>query len=137
MSGLVRVGELEITGEDQAVVDAYFAPDFKFHGPDGRELDYRGLQAYFGALRAAFDDLTIERGIVIVEDNYVACQTSIAGTFVREFTHTAVGPLPPNGQRVTFELTNIFRYDDEGRLTEEWIQTDNRSVLRQLGAEGR
>jgi predicted ester cyclase len=137
VSGLVRIGELEITGEDQAVVDAYFAPDFKFHGADGRELDYRGLQAYFGALRAAFDDLTIERGIVIVEHNYVACQTSIAGTFVREFTHSAVGPLPPNGQRVTFELTNIFRYDDEGRLAEEWIQTDNRSVLRQLGAEGR
>jgi len=137
VSGLVRIGELEITGEDQAVVDAYFAADFKFHGADGRELDYRGLQAYFGALRAAFDDLTIERGIVIVEDNHVACQTSIAGTFVREFTHSAVGPLPPNGQRVTFELTNIFRYDDEGRLAEEWIQTDNRSVLRQLGAEGR
>ena len=137
VSGLVRIGELEITGEDQAAVDAYFAPDFKFHGPDGRDLDYRGLQAYFGALRAAFDDLTIERGIVIVEDNYVACQTSIAGTFVREFTHSAVGPLPPNGQRVTFELTNIFRYDDKGRLAEEWIQTDNRSVLRQLGAEGR
>jgi hypothetical protein len=38
---------------------------------------------------------------------------------------------------VTFELTNIFRYDDEGRLAEEWIQTDSRSVLRQLGAEGR
>jgi len=100
-------------------------------------LDYQGLQAYFGALRAAFDDLTIERGIVIVEDNYVACQTSIAGTFIRELTHLAVGPLPPTGRRVTFELTNIFRYDDEGRLAEEWIQTDNRSVLRQLGAEGR
>jgi predicted ester cyclase len=46
-----------------------------------------------------------------------------------------VGPVPPNGQRVTFELTNIFRYDDQGRLADEWIQTDNRSVLRQLGAE--
>ena len=38
---------------------------------------------------------------------------------------------------VVFELMNIFRYDDAGRLAEEWIQTDNRSVLRQLGAEGR
>src|SRR4051794_7028713 len=42
VSGLVRVGELELTGENQAEVDAYFAPDFKFHGPDGRELDYEG-----------------------------------------------------------------------------------------------
>jgi hypothetical protein len=32
---------------------------------------------------------------------------------------------------------NIFRYDDPGRLAEEWVQTDNRSRLRQLGAEGR
>ena len=74
---------------------------------------------------------------MIVEGQYVACQTTIAGTFVREFTQSPVGPLPPNGQRVIFELTNIFRYDDEGRLAEEWIQTDSRSVLRQLGAEGR
>jgi predicted ester cyclase len=136
VSELVQIGELEITGEDRAVVDAYFAPGFVFHAPDGRELDYDGLQAYFASLRAAFEDRTITRGITIVDGDYVACQTIIAGTFVREFTHSPVGPLPPNGQRVTFELTNIFRYDD-GRLAEEWIQTDNRSVLRQLGAEGR
>lgn len=137
VSGLVRIGEKEMTGEDQAEIDAYFAPDFKFHGPGGGEWDYEGLKGYFAALRAAFDDLTIERGIVVVEDNCVACQTTIAGTFTREFTHSPVGPLPPNGQRVTFELTNIFRYDHQGRIAEEWIQTDNRSVLRQLGAEGR
>jgi predicted ester cyclase len=137
VSGLVRIGEKELTGEDEAEVDAYFAPEFRFHGPDGREWDYPGLKGYFAALRAAFDDLTITRGIVIVEGNYVACQTSIAGRFVREFTHSAVGPLPPTGNPVVFDLLNIFRYLDDGRLAEEWIQTDNRSVLRQLGAEGR
>ena len=137
VSGFVRIGEMMVAGENQAEIDAYFAPDFRFHGPDGRELDYEGLQSYFAALRAAFDDRTINRGIVVVEGHYVACQTTIAGTFVREFTHSPVGPLPPNGQRVIFELINLFRYDDEGRLAEEWIQTDSRSVLRQLGAEGR
>jgi predicted ester cyclase len=137
VTGLVRIGELEVSGENQAEVDAYFAPGFQFHGPDGRELDFEGLQAYFASLRAAFDDRAIERGIIVVEGNYVACQTTIVGTFAREFTHSPIGPLPPNGQRVVFELTNIFRYDDEGRLAEEWIQTDSRSVLRQLGAEGR
>ena len=99
VSRLVRIGEKEMTGEDEAEVDAYFAPDFRFHGPDGREWDYQGLKGYFGALRAAFDGLTITRGIVIVEGNYVACQTSIAGRFVREFTHSPVGPLPPTGAR--------------------------------------
>jgi predicted ester cyclase len=135
--GLIRVGEQELTGEDEAEVDAYFAPDFAFHGPDGAEMDYEGLKAFFASLRAAFDDLTISRGVMVVEGDYVACQTTITGTFVREFTRSPVGPLPPNGSRVVFELMNIFRYDRTGRLAEEWVQTDNRSRLRQLGAEGR
>ena len=137
VAGLVRAGELLITGEDDAAIRAHFAPDFVFHGPDGVGADREGLNGFFASLRAAFDDLTITRGIVVVEGNYVACQTSIAGTFVREFTHSPAGPLPPNGSRVVFELANILRYDDKGRLAEEWVQTDNRSLLRQLGAEGR
>lgn len=73
---------------------------------------------------------------MVVEGDHVACQTTIAGTFVREFTHSPVGPLPPNGNQVVFELMNLLRYDDAGRLAEEWIQTDNRSVVRQPGAGG-
>jgi predicted ester cyclase len=137
VAGLIRVGELELTGEREAEVDAYFAPDFVFHGPDGAESDYEGLKGYFASLRGAFDDLTISRGIMVVEGDYVACQTTITGTFAREFTASPVGPLSPNGRRIAFELMNIFRYDDQGRLAEEWVQTDNRSRLRHLGAEGR
>ena len=47
---LIRVGEQELTGEDEAEVDAYFAPDFVFHGPDGAESDYEGLKGYFASL---------------------------------------------------------------------------------------
>jgi hypothetical protein len=31
---------------------------------------------------------------------------------------------------------NIFRFDDHGRLVEEYVRTDYRSFLRQLGAQG-
>jgi predicted ester cyclase len=137
VKSLIRVGEQALTGEDEAEVDAYFAPDFAFHGPDGAELDYEGLKGFFAAMRAAFDDLTISRGIMVVEGDYVACQTTITGTFVREFTHSPVGSLPPNGRRIVFELINLFRYDEQGRLAEEWVQKDNRSRLHQLGAGGR
>src|SRR5947208_3632085 len=90
VASLIRIGEQELTGEDEAAVDAYFAPDFTFHGPDGAETDYAGLNGYFASLRAAFDDLTISRGIIVVEGDYIACQTTISGTFVREFTHSPV-----------------------------------------------
>ena len=137
VSGLVRISERLLTGEDEAEVDAYFAPGYRFHGPYGAQSDYKGIKEYFASLRGAFDARTITRGIVVVESNYAACQTKITGTFVREFTQLPIGPLSPTGKRVVFEEMNIFRYDDAGRLAEEWIQTDNRSVLRQLGAKGR
>ena len=135
---LRRAGELQISGEDQAETDSYFdTVHFRFHGPDGFEADYAGLSGYFRAVRAAFDDRSIRRGIIVAEGNHIACQTWIEGRFVREFAQSPVGPLPPNGQRVVWDLSNIFRFDDQGRLVEEWVRTDNRSFLRQLGAPGR
>jgi predicted ester cyclase len=138
VSRLVRAGQLQVSGEDQAELGTYFDQEnFRFHGPGGFEADYAGLAAYFASVRAAFDDRKITRGIVVAEGDTVACQTWIEGTFVREFTQSPAGPLPPTGTRVVMDLINIFRFDDDGRLTEEWVRTDQRSLLRQLGAPGR
>jgi predicted ester cyclase len=135
---LRRAGELQVSGDNQAELDSYFdTRQFRFHGPDGFETDYAGLANYFRAIRAAFDDRSIRRGIVIAEANYIACQTWIEGTFVREFTQSPAGTLAPNGQRAVWDLANIFRLDDQGRLIEEWVRTDYRSFLRQLGAPGK
>jgi predicted ester cyclase len=138
VSRIVRAGELEVSGEDQAEVGTYFDKDnFRFHGPDGFESDYAGLTAYFASIRAAFDDRKITRGIIVAQGNTVACQTWIEGTFTREFTQSPAGPLPPNGARIVMDLINIFRFDEDGRLAEEFARTDYRGLLRQLGAEGR
>ena len=113
----------------------YFAPGFAFHGPGSFESDYDGLQNYFASLRAAFDDRSIRRGITVVEGNTIACQTWIEGTFTAPFTHSPAGKLEPNGARVVWDLMSMFRFDDRGRLVEEFVRTDNRSFLRQLGAD--
>jgi predicted ester cyclase len=135
---LIRAGELEISGEDQAQTDTYFDTErFRFHGPDGFETDYAGLTNYFRSIRSAFDNRSIRRGIIVVEGSHVACQTWMEGRFVREFSASPAGSLPPNGQRVVWDLANIFRYDEQGRLVDEWVRTDYRSFLRQLGAQGR
>jgi hypothetical protein len=135
---LVRVGELEVSGEDQAEIDSYSdRENFRFHGPDGFESDYAWLTAYFTSGRAAFGDRKIRRGIIVAEGSILACQTWIEGTFTREFTKSPAGPLPPNGARIVMDLINISRFDVDGRLTEEHVRTDYRSFLRQLSAEGR
>ena len=76
---LVRAGELEVSGDDPAETDAHFdIAQFRFHGPGGFEADYPGLTAYFAAFRAAFDDRSIRRGLVVVEGNYVAAENTRA-----------------------------------------------------------
>ena len=46
----------------------------------------------------------------------------------------AIGePVGPTGQHAEWEVIHTFRYDDDGRLAEEWVQTDYRSFLAKLG----
>jgi predicted ester cyclase len=133
---IVKAGELVVLGDDKDEVASYFdTSNFRFHGPSGFEADYVGLMNYFKSIRAAFDDRSIKRGIIVAEGNYAACQTWIQGKFVREFTQSPEGTLPPNGQPIIFDLINIFRFDDQGRMVEEWVQTDNRSLLSQLSKQ--
>lgn len=65
----------------------------------------------------------------------IACQTWIEETFTRPFTHSPAGELEPNGARAIWDLMSMFRFDDGGRLVEEFVRSDNRSFLRQLGAK--
>jgi SnoaL-like domain len=135
---LIKAGELEVLGGPADEIASYFdTKNFRFHGAGGYQTDYAGLNAYFASVRAAFDDRSIRRGIIIVEGNLIACQTWIEGRFVREFTMSPAGSLPPNGARVMWDLSNIFRFDDDGRLVEEFVRTDYRTFLQQLGAAGK
>ena len=88
------------------------------------------------ALRESFTGFTISRAQILVDGNFVTSRTVMAGRFDKEFAYTPVGTVEPNGQQVQWELINIFRYTDEGRFVEEWVQTDTYDFLRQLGAVG-
>jgi predicted ester cyclase len=129
---LIRVGDEAIAREDDAALRAYFSEDYVFHGPGG-DLTFDQLRAYFGSLRAAFADLRLVREQIIADGNFLAARTTFSGDFTGVFTYSPVGPVDPTGQHVEWEVIGIFRYDDEGRLAEEWVQTDYRSFLRKLG----
>ena len=132
-TGLVRVGEDAIATQNDALLDTYYTEDYALHSPAG-DFDRDEIKAYFAALRASFGDFTIRRAQILVDGNYLSARTVMSGRFDKKFAYTPVGTLDPNGERVEWELINIFRYTDEGRLAEEWVQTDTYDFLRQLGA---
>lgn len=131
---LVRIGREAIAVENDAALDAYFGEEFVFHGPDG-DLKFAELKSFFAAMRAAFTDFQCERRQIFGHGDLIAARTNMSGIFDHDFTASANGTVQPNGKPMTLELINFFRYDNDGRLAEEWVQYDNLGFLRQLGAE--
>jgi predicted ester cyclase len=129
---LIRIGDEAIAREHDVVLRAYFSEDYVFHGP-GTDLSFDQLSAYFASLRSAFDDLRLVREQIIADGNFLAARTTFSGDFTGIFTYSPVGPVEPTRQHLEWEVIGIFRYDDEGRLAEEWVQTDYRSFLTKLG----
>jgi predicted ester cyclase len=129
---LIRIGDEAIATEDDAKLRAYFTDDYVFHGPGG-DLSFSELSAYFASLRAAFSNLRIVREQIIVDGNFLAARTTFSGDFTGVFTYSPIGPLEPTGQHLEWEVIGTFRYDDGGRLAEEWVQSDYRSFLTKLG----
>ena len=129
---LIRIGDQAIAREDDAALRAYFSEDYVFHGP-GRDLSFDQLSAYFASLRAAFAGLRLVREQIIADGSFLAARTTFSGDFTGVFTYSPIGPVEPTGQHLEWEVIGIFRYDDEGRLAEEWVQTDYRSFLTKLG----
>ncbi|HEX3795623.1 MAG TPA: nuclear transport factor 2 family protein [Acidimicrobiales bacterium] len=129
---LIRIGNEAIAREDAPTLRAYFREDYVFHGP-GADLGFGELSAYFASLRAAFSGLRLVREQIIVDGNFMAARTTFSGDFTGLFTYSPIGPVEPTGQHLEWEVIGIFRYDDEGRLAEEWVQTDYRSFLTKLG----
>src|SRR6202453_3921303 len=129
---LIRIGDEAIAREDDAKLRAYYTEDYLFHGPGG-VLGFEELRAYFASLRAAFSDLRIVRAQIIADGKFLAARDTFSGDFTGVFTYSPIGPVEPTGQHLEWQLIGIFRYDDDGRLAEEWVQTDYRSLLTKLG----
>jgi predicted ester cyclase len=129
---LIRVGDEAIAREDDVALRSYFSEDYVFHGP-GTELSFEELSAYFASLRAAFSDLRLVREQIIADGNFLAARTTFSGDFTGIFIYSPIGPIEPTGQHLEWEVIGTFRYDDEGRLAEEWVATDYRSFLTKLG----
>ncbi|WP_431959556.1 ester cyclase [Actinacidiphila sp. bgisy160] len=129
---LVRIGRDAISKENPGALRAYFSEDFAFHGPDG-DLGFEELSSFFSQMRNAFTDYYCERYEIVSAGNLIGCRTEMGGIFENPFDPTPVGTVQPHGKKVTLTLINMFRYDEDGRLAEEWVQYDNLEWLRQLG----
>jgi predicted ester cyclase len=120
----VNVGNFDIMQE-------LFAPDFVSHSPLGN-LSREDVAATLSAMRDALTDFEMATPVTFLEGNRAATMRTIKGTFDRELS-TPNGVIAPNGNPVQLDMNCVIRFDEEGRIAEDWTQFDNLSFLTQLG----
>lgn len=110
-------------------LDELLAPDYVNHSsslpdpPPGPE----GVKPIVAAMRRAFPDLhyTIEQ--MVIGEDAVAVRTRLSGTHVGDFFGIA-----PTGKRFEVTQMTLERFRD-GKIVAHWRNTDELSLLRQLG----
>ncbi len=115
------------------LVDELLDPDFVCHDPTSETGGFRGAQIvkeeieYF---RQAAPDLTfIIEDQIAAEGNKVVTRWRATGTHQGEFFG-----ISGTGKPIELNAMLIDRFDEGGKLVEEWISYDLLKPMRQIGA---
>lgn len=125
-----RLYELLNAGDIDGFGD-HMADDFIEHDTmPGLEPSKDGVKQMFRMYRASFPDMHMEAEDIMVAGDKVVTRGRVTGTH----TGDAFMGLPTTGKRVTVELIDIIRFDDDGQAREHWGLFDSLGLLQQLGA---
>jgi steroid delta-isomerase-like uncharacterized protein len=108
--------------------DQLYGPDWVGHFPGMPPLDAEGHRMYSLAMETAFPDLDRKVEDLLAEGDRVAARWTATGTHRGVFNG-----IPPTGKVATSSGITIFRIAD-GRIVEEWGESDTLGLLMQLGA---
>ena len=113
-------------------VDGYlaiYAPDAVVHGlPEHVTPDPSGHRAVLTDIRRALPDFRAHVDAVVAEGDLLAARITYTGT------HEGVmSGAPPTGRLLTWDAMTFRRFDEEGRVVERWIISDDLGLLHQLG----
>ena len=114
------------------VVDEVLDPNFVCHDPNSEAGEVRGADTFkeeIGWFRNAFPDLTYTVEDQIAEDDKVVTRWTARGTHQGEFFGVA-----PTGKRLQMSGIQIDRFEEGGKMVEEWPECDLLGAMRQMGA---
>src|SRR5918911_5034620 len=114
------------------VVDEVLNPDFVCYDPNSESGEIRGAETIKGEIeyfRNAVPDLTYTVEDQIAEGDKVVTRYTASGTHQGEFFGVR-----PTGNRIEMSGIQIDRFDESGKMVEEWPEYDLLGAMRQIGA---
>ena len=114
------------------VVDEVLRSDFVCYDPNSEAGEIRGADTIKGEIeyfRTAAPDLTYKVEDQVAEGDKVVSRYRVSGTHQGEFFG-----VPGTGNLVEFTGIQIDRFDESGKMVEEWPEYDLLGAMRQIGA---
>jgi predicted ester cyclase len=127
-----RFMEESFGGGEPELVDELLDPDFVRYDPYIEAGAVRGAQIVKENIvwfRNAFPDLTCTIEDQVAEGEKVVSRWTVRGTHQGEFFGVT-----GTGNRVEFAGIQIDRFDESGKIVEEWAEFDLLGAMRQMGA---
>jgi steroid delta-isomerase-like uncharacterized protein len=114
------------------VIDEVLHSDFVCYDPNSEAGAVRGADTIKGEIeyfRNAVPDLTYTVEDQIAEGDEVVTRWKATGTHQGEFFG-----VPGSGKRLEMSGIQIDRFDESGKMVEEWPEYDLLGAMRQMGA---
>lgn len=118
---------------DHTVLAEMVADTFVLHCPDGSKKNRDESRDTYSAMRNALSSFTLRCDPILIDGNLLSARTIMEGNFTEPFIIEPMGRAEPNGRAIHFETISIFRFDEDRRLVEEWAQSDNMTLMAQMG----
>lgn len=123
---LRRVADEMFNRRNEAIIDAYYSPDYVQHNPMAPPGP-AGVKQFFRLVFAAFPDLKVS------VDHLYAEGDKVFAFMIWEGTHE--GPyfgIPPSHRKIRYKTAEIMRLVD-GKMVEHWDVVDSNPILEAAG----
>lgn len=125
---IVEYVEKVWNGGNVAALEDLTTPGFVYRLGDQPPRDRAAMHQFLATTRSAFPDWRVEIWALLMDRGMAAV------CWYGNVTHQGhFHGIPPSGRQIRVSGINVYRIVD-GKIAEEWEQTDSLSMLRQLGA---
>ena len=108
----------------------YCTPDVMWHGNTlGTISVIENLNALLNVILGALPDLIAEEQDLIASDDLVVMRLLVTATHIADLLG-----MPATGLPVSWNAVDIYRVNDDGKISEEWAADDMAAFGSQLGA---
>jgi predicted ester cyclase len=129
---LQQIYDKAIATGDVDLLDANYAADYVNHG-FGDDIDLTEFKTFISAWVSAMPDFKVTPEVIIAETEWAASRIIFSGTFSDEWV-LGNEKIAPNNKPIMLSFNILHRFDDEGKIAEDFTAFDKLGLLIQMDA---